>query len=97
MVDKCIGPARPKTDNNANQRPNFAYASANPSPQPKLDEHVSQSAADIQMMSHQMSKPCLTLPCNSDFHDTLLVAASFHSHCTPYIEKIRKCTRMKNL
>ena len=38
----------------------------------KLGERVSQSAARIHMMSHQMSKPCGTLPCSPDFHDTHL-------------------------
>ena len=31
-------------------------------PEPKKEECVSQSAARIQMMSHQISKPCETFP-----------------------------------
>ena len=63
----------------------FAYASANHRPEPKLGERVRQSAARIRMISHQMSKPCETLPCSSDFQDTLLAPDRFHSHFTPNI------------
>ena len=63
----------------------FTYASANHRPELQLGESVGQSAARIQMMSHRMSQPCEVLPYSSDFHDTLLVPTSFHSHCTLYI------------
>ena len=48
----------------------FAYALANHKPEPKLGESVSQSAARFQIMSHHMSRPCETLPCSPDFHNT---------------------------
>ena len=48
---------------------------------------ASQSAARIQKISHQMSKPCETLPCSPDFHATLLAPASFNSLLTPYVIK----------
>ena len=40
----------------------FTYASANSRPEPKFGERVSQSAACLQMMSHQGSIPYETLP-----------------------------------
>ena len=60
----------------AKQALDFAYASANHRPEPKLGERVSQSVARIQMMSLEMSKTCEILPCSPDFHDTLLAPAS---------------------
>ena len=36
----------------------FVYTSANHRSEPKFGQRVSHSAARIQMMSHQMSKPC---------------------------------------
>ena len=50
----------------------LAYASANHKQESKYGERVSQSGVYIQVMSHQMSKPCETLHCSPDFHDTLL-------------------------
>ena len=32
-----------------------------------------------------MSKPCETLPCPSDFHDTHLTLLLFHFNCAPYM------------
>ena len=55
----------------------FACALANHRTELKWDKNVSQSAVGFQMMSHHMSKPCETLPCSSDFHDTLLAPLVF--------------------
>ena len=57
---------------------------ANHRPEIRSRKSVSKSVPRIQMMSHHMSKPCETLPCSPDFHDTLLALASFHSHFTSY-------------
>ena len=57
----------------------FAYASANHRPEPKSGERVSQLAAWIQKMSHEMSEPFETLPFFPDFNYTLLAPASSHS------------------
>ena len=48
----------------------FAHALANHRPELQLGENDSKSGAH-QMVSHQMSEPFKTLPCSSDFHDTL--------------------------
>ena len=44
-----------------------------------------QRFSRIQMMNQHMSQPCETLPCSSDFHDTLLDPVTFHFDYTPYI------------
>ena len=49
-------------------------ANQRPRSRTKLDKSVSQSAARIRMMSHHMNKPCETLPCASDYHDTRLAS-----------------------
>ena len=66
----------------------FPYSSANCTPESKLGLRISQSEAGIQIMSHQMRKLCGILPCSPDFHDTLLVPDSFHSHFTSYISSL---------
>ena len=59
------------------------YALANHIQELKLDQSVSQLAARIQMMTHHMSKDCETLPCPSDFQDTLFASLLFISIALP--------------
>ena len=68
----------------ANQCPRFCLRFSQSQTRTKI---VIQSAARIQMMNHIMSKPCKTLPCPSDFHDTLLAPITsllLHLNSTPY-------------
>ena len=55
----------------------LTYDSAHHRQELKLGESVSQSTPCIQMMSHHLIKLCESLPCSSDFHDTLLAYVSF--------------------
>ena len=67
--------------------PRFAYALdfactlANHRPDLKLGKSVSHSVASSQMMSHQISKPCETVPRSSNFHVTLPSPVIFNLNC----------------
>ena len=68
----------------AYQRPRFSLRFSESQKRSPIGDRVSQSAACIQMLSHQLSKPSETLPCPQKFHNTLLARAIFHSHFTFY-------------
>ena len=60
-----------------NERPDFISGKS-----------VSQSATCNQLISHHMSEPCETLPCSSDFHDTLFTPLFFASIAIPMVDQI---------
>ena len=50
----------------ANQRPRFRLRFSQSQGRTWIWDRVSQSAARIQMLSHQLSKPCETIPCTPE-------------------------------
>ena len=63
---------------------NFAYTLANHRPELKFDKVDRPWVARIPIMSHHMSKPCKTLPCPSDFHNTLFAPVTFPFNRSTY-------------